>query len=258
MQRLANVLIHAFREAVERLVDVQRGRSRIDLQPEVDPEALRCRVDAEPDRREVRIRLCVEELDRLSGADRPFDVDRRRLAEGDLEAEVVRQRRLNDLLLDFAVQRDGELLAAVVLANVDQRVLFGELRERDAELRAVVGPFRGDDRLQRRRGEVMVRSVGRELADPVADLDLGEAPELGHCSCRDCRTLHRGAVLEDGDRRDLRVEPSAELQPLAHVNRPREHPHVRDLLAVHAALDLEHGPGDRAVGIAARRPAAGR
>ena len=75
----------------------------------------------------------MQELDRLAHAGRPLDADRRRLAEGDVEAEVARQRRLDHLLLDLAVERDGELLAVVVLADVDQRVLLGELRERDAE-----------------------------------------------------------------------------------------------------------------------------
>ena len=73
----------------------------------------------------------MEELDGLAGANGTLDVDRRRFAERDVEAEVGRERRLDDLLLHLAVERDIDLLAAVVLADVDQRVLLGKLRERD-------------------------------------------------------------------------------------------------------------------------------
>ena len=97
-----------------------------------------------------RIRLRFQDLDGLAGADRPFDADRRRLAERDVEAEVVRQRRLDDLLLHLAVERDEDLLADVVLPDVDQRVLLGELGERDVERTFVVGS----------RGTTTVSSVG--------------------------------------------------------------------------------------------------
>ena len=80
----------------------------------------------------LKIRVGMEELDRRAAADRPLDVDRRRLAERDLDAELVCERRLDDLLLDVAVERDGDLAARVVLPDVDQRILLGELRERDA------------------------------------------------------------------------------------------------------------------------------
>ena len=69
----------------------------------------------------------------LAAAGRPLDADRRRFAEGDVEAEVACQRRLDDLFLDLAVERDGQLLADVVLPYVDQRVLFGELGESNAK-----------------------------------------------------------------------------------------------------------------------------
>ena len=98
----------------------------------------------------------MEDLDRLAGPDGPFDIDWRRFAECDFETELVCQRRLDDFLLDLAVERDRELLARVVLPDVDQRVLLGELCERDAEPRAVVGRPGDDDRLQCRRGELMV------------------------------------------------------------------------------------------------------
>ena len=75
----------------------------------------------------------------------------------DLDAEVVRQRRLDDLLLHLAVERDGELLPDVVLPQVDQRVLLGELGERDVQRAPVGGAGGDDDRLQRRRREVVAR-----------------------------------------------------------------------------------------------------
>ena len=142
---------------VERLVDVERRHSRIDLQPEVDPGAVRRRVDAQPDRREIRIRLGMEELDRLARADRPFDVDRRRLAEGDVDGRS--RPPASPGSPPSGPRRRARRRARrrrVVLADVDQRILFGELRERDAEPCPVVGPLGDDDRLQRRRRELTV------------------------------------------------------------------------------------------------------
>ena len=56
----------------------------------------------------------------------------------DLDAEVAGERVADDLLLHLAVERDERLLTNVVLPEVDQRVLLGELLERDVE-RALVG-----------------------------------------------------------------------------------------------------------------------
>ena len=79
------------------------------------------------------------DLDRRAGAEGSLDADRRRLAEVDVDAEVGRQRRLDDLLLHLAVERDGTAPAGVVLPQVDQRVLFGELGERDVQRALVFG-----------------------------------------------------------------------------------------------------------------------
>jgi len=98
----------------------------------------------------------------------------------------------------------------------------------------------------------MVRCVGSGLADAVADLDLGEAPELCDSACGNRWALYGGPALEDGERGDLVFETAAETQPLACVNRPGEHPDVRDLLAVRATFDLEDRPRYRAIGIACR------
>ena len=78
----------------------------------------------------------ADDLDRLAGADRALDADRGRLAERDVDAVVVGERRLDDLLLHLAVERDASS-CVVVLAQVDQRVLLGELGERDVQRAAV-------------------------------------------------------------------------------------------------------------------------
>ena len=98
-------------EAGERLVDVQRSRARIDLETEVDPRVERRGIDAQPDRGEVRIRFRVQDLDGLTGTDGALDVERCRVAELDVDAEVVGERGLDDLLLDLAVEGDGDLVA---------------------------------------------------------------------------------------------------------------------------------------------------
>ena len=105
-------------------------------------------------------------------AGRPLDVDRRRLAEPHLDAVVRGERRLDDLLLHLPVERDRDLLASVVLADVDQGVLLGELRKRGAEPRSLRVVDRDDDGLQRRRRELVCRSSSRRVADHVAELDL--------------------------------------------------------------------------------------
>ena len=164
----------------------------VELQPKLDARPGRRRLDAEADRGEIRIRLRMEELDRLARSDGPLDVDRRRLAERDVEAELVRQRRLDHFLLHLAVERDRELPADVVLPYVDQRILLGELRECDPEPCTVVGIARDDDRLERRRRELVRVTVRPGLAEPVADLDPAEPPELrdltrGHGRTLNCR-----------------------------------------------------------------------
>ena len=93
-------------------------------------------------------------------------------------------------------------------------------------------------------------SVRSRLADPVADLDLVEAPELSDRPRRDGWTLDGGSVLEHRDGGHLILEITAEAQPIARPERPREHPDVHDLLAARAAFDLEDRTRDRAVGIA--------
>ena len=113
---------------------------------------------------------------------RALDAHRRRLAEVGGDAVVALERRLDDLLLDLAVERDRDLVAVVVLADVDERVLLGELGERGAEASpARSGRSGEDDRLERRPREARRRLVaGRRLADRVADADGAEPADRRH------------------------------------------------------------------------------
>jgi hypothetical protein len=115
-----------------------------------------------------------EHLERLTRADRALDVDRRRLEEVDLNAVIAREHATDDLLLHLPIERDPDLAAGVVLAHVDQRVLLGQLGECGAQSSPVRGVARGDDRLQRRRRELVLPVSSREVAESVADLDLGQ------------------------------------------------------------------------------------
>ena len=97
----------------------------------------------------------------------------------DVEAEVGSKRCLDDLLLNLAVERDGDLPAGVVLPDADQRVLLGELGEGDSERAPVVRTARDDDGLQCRRGELgLLRHMPVRRANRVADLDIGQTPQL--------------------------------------------------------------------------------
>ena len=225
------------RRLLDRPEERIRHRAELDVEPELDA---RRRLDAQADGREERVRVLVHELERSARAGRPLDADRRALAERDRDAEVARERRLDHLLLHLAVERDGEL---AVLAHADQRVLLGELRERDAQRAAVGGAARDDDRLERRRGEVTGRGDRRTAADRVADPHVGEPAEHPDPPRHERVAPHRRALLEHVDRGDLALR-----EPVAGAQLAREQPHVRDLLAARRALDLEHRAGDRAAG----------
>ena len=53
------------------------------------------------------------------------------------DAEFVSQGCLDDLLLNFAVERDEQFLPDVVLAQVDERVLLCQLSQRGVQRRAI-------------------------------------------------------------------------------------------------------------------------
>jgi hypothetical protein len=111
--------------------------------------------DAKSDRRRERVGLRLKDFEGGAAANGTLDAHRRRLAEADIEPEVVGERCLDDLLLDLAIERDRYLVADVVLADVDQRILLGQLVQRDAKCAAVNDAPRNDNCLQRRRREVL-------------------------------------------------------------------------------------------------------
>ena len=97
------------RSRTERPSPRPRGRTRRASSP-ARPRAgthRRPRLHAQADRRQEAVLALADQLDRRSGAGRLLDADRRRLAEGDRDAELVGQRRADDLLLDLAVQGHG-------------------------------------------------------------------------------------------------------------------------------------------------------
>ena len=162
----------------------------------------------------------------------PLDADRRRLAEVGGDAVVALERRLDDLLLDLAVERDGDLVASVVLADVDERVLLGELGQRRPERALLVGSRGEDDGLERRPREPRRRLLARRrLADRVADPDRAEAPDRRHLAGRHDIATWRAGRGEDPDRRRLRLVPPADRHALARPQRAREQAGVGDALA---------------------------
>src|SRR5919198_1086342 len=127
--------------------------------------------------------------------------------------------------------RSMQIVADVVLPEVDERVLLGELGERHVE-RALVGAVAGDHyRLERRRGEIVIVGGRPRRADGVADLDVAEPPELADLARGDRGTLHRRAMVEHADRGDLPLAVPTQVQPVSRSQGPREHADVGDLLA---------------------------
>src|ERR1700722_794041 len=105
----------------------------------------------------------LQDLKRPGAAGRTLDVDHGRFAEADRDAEVGSQRGLDDFLLDFAVERDVDLVPLVVLPHVDQRILFGKLAESDTEALFVAGIGRdhyGFQRWRRELADVLVAGIG--------------------------------------------------------------------------------------------------
>src|ERR687896_1869665 len=96
-------------KGLDRLVDVSRYRSHLDIQPEMHPRVERGRLNAQPDGGEERSsgRTCPgEQLDGRTDADGPFDADHCRFTKLDVDVVVVSQRRPDDLLLHLTVERD--------------------------------------------------------------------------------------------------------------------------------------------------------
>ena len=106
----------------------------------------------------------------------PLDADRRRLAERHVDAELLGERRLDDLLLDLAVERERPPRRGVVVA---QRRSAGPARRAGSSATCSAPRSAGlrgdDDGLERRRRELPARVAGRPRADRVADPHVGQA-----------------------------------------------------------------------------------
>src|SRR3954468_10882374 len=110
-----------------------------------------------------------------AGAVEAFEIDRGGLAERHVEAVLGFQERRDDLLLNLAVQADGDVFG---LVDLDEWVLFGELGEGLEEFAAVAG---GNDGLQGGAGEKLTDGGGR-YAELVADADVLEAAQYDDLS----------------------------------------------------------------------------
>ena len=130
------------------------------------------------------------------------------------------------------------------MTEIDQRVLLRELPERGVE-RALLGGTSGHDhRLERRRREVVAIRLPTRRAEPVADTNVAESPELADVPGLDRTALDGLAAVEHCDRGDLPLVAALKPQSIACPYDPGEHPNVRNPLARRSALDLEHRPRD--------------
>ena len=130
-------------------------------------------------------------------------------------------------------------MAGVVLADVDERVLFGELGEGGAEAAGLVGTAGEDDRLEGRQGEVVFGRVRGEVADRVADADRAEAPDPGHLAGRHERPARRAGRREDADGSGLRLVSATDADASARPERAGEESSEGHALPGGSPLDLE-------------------
>ena len=216
--------------------------------PKRDPGADRRRVHAQADRGQERVRAPPRSARRAApeptGRSMQIVVVSRNVTS---RPYSLGQGGLDDLLLHLAVQRHG-----VVLPQVDQRVLLGQLRP----ARRAARPGR-----DRRTGSTTVSRLGgakcSRVARPAARRSgRRSGPPARPRSMRDLA----GAAPPAAARCSPAVEDAASAVTLSSPDRARrtahgagEHPHVGDLLAGRAALHLEHRAGGRAAGSPRRR-----
>src|SRR5215510_1331532 len=193
----------------------------------------------------------LQDLKGTRAAEGPLDVDHCRLAERGGDIEIVSERGLDYLFLDSAVERHVDLLPLVVLSQIDERVLFGELAKCDSQPIPVAGITRHDGGLQG-RGRELKASVVLCLPDSIPDLDLSKTPEHADLAGAYSLPLDRRPSLEDTNRGHLVVEAESELEPIAHMHGSGEHADVGDLLRSAAAFDLEDTAGPGSVRVTAR------
>ncbi len=144
-------------------------------------------------------------------------------------------------------------MAQVVLADVDERILFGELGQRGPERALLVRPNGEHDGLERRarepRRDVHAR---RRLPDGIADAHRAEPADRGHLARHDVVAPRRAGRGEHADRRRLRLVPSPDPNALARPERAREQPSVGNALARGGPLDLEDAARHVAVRVGPR------
>ena len=183
----------------------------------------------------------MQDLLGLADPRRPLDAHDGRLAEIGNDAVLALERRLDDLLLDLAVQRDPDLRAMVVLPNIDQRVLLSKLPEGRSKRTRLLGQPREDDRFERRTRKASDRLLPRRwVTERIADADRTETTDHRHLSGHD-RIASGGMCRgEDPDRGRFRLLAPTDPDPLARAQGAREQARVGDALTRWRALDLEH------------------
>ena len=187
------------------------------------------------------LRLGADDLLGLADARRALDAHDGRLAEVGGDAVVALERRLDDLLLDLAVERDRDLVAVVVLADVDERVLLGEL----------ASAARSEPCCSGRRAKTTASSAGRGKravtprpggGSPIASpTRTAPSPRIVAISPA-ARTSRRGAPA--GAKTWIEVAFASSPPPTRTrwraPQRAGEQADVGDALAGRGALDLEH------------------
>ena len=197
------------------------------------------------------------QLERRAAPGRALDADRRRLAERDGDAELLGERRLDDLLLDLAVERDAPARRCVVVPDADQRVLLGELVERDVQ-RAPVGRRRAGRRRSRASAGRSACASGAAGAPRRARRRCGRPPR----PARACRSAPARAPARGGDRaaartrsmrRHLAPSPAAERPGRARAARPSASARRRASRPPAPRSILNTVPATGPSGVAARR-----
>ena len=215
------------------------------------PDPGRSRLDAEADRGEVPVALLPEQGDGAADPGGALDAQGGGGAEVHGDVVLEGERLLQHLLLHLAVERDVEVLAGLVDAQPDQRVLLGDLGERVVQRTLLRGVARHDRRLQGGRREVgrRRRALG---AEPVPDPHVAQARQPGDLPVDHHLAGGRPARLEDLDPRDRGVAVRTEMDPVPDPDGTRAQPHVGHPVPTGPALDLEHESRGRPVVVAPR------
>ena len=119
--------------------------------------------------------------------------------------------------------------------------------ERDTQPLPVLGIDGFHHDFERRRREVVLDAAPR-LAEPVADANPAEAPEL-----RDLARLHRLPLHGVSAGEDAERGHPACVEAVPNLEAPGEEPRVGDAVSLRAALDLEDPRRERPVAVAGSR-----